>query len=193
MKPAGHPPLVAKVTQLVKTVTSAKGARWTTISTPGRKLQALLDYKAMQGVGSLVELCRSKGLRVTPQRLAVFRVLAESDGHLSVEEVWEYVRASLPTVALKTVYEALHELEAVGEIRLARFGTESWRVELRPANHHGHLVCDRCGAVCDVEADYPNLVVPLSQRRHFVVGRAEVVFAGLCDSCAEGRNPAVDR
>jgi len=147
----------------------------------------------MQEVGDLVELCRSKGLRITPQRLAVFRVLAEGDGHPSVEEVWDYVRAGLPTVSLKTVYEALHELEAVGEIRLARFGTGSWRVELNPVHHHGHLVCDRCGAVCDVEADYPNLVVPRSQRRHFVVGRAEVVFAGLCDSCAEGRNQAVDR
>jgi Fe2+ or Zn2+ uptake regulation protein len=84
-------------------------------------------------------------------------------------------------------------LEAVGEIRLARFGTGSWRVELDPVRHHGHLVCDRCEAVCDVEANYPNLVVPRSQSRHFVLGRAEVIFAGLCDSCAEGRNQAVDR
>ena len=84
----------------------------------------------------------------------------ESDGHPSVEEVWDHVRAGLPTVSLKTVYEALHELEAIGEIRLARFGTGSWRVELNPVHHHGHLVCDKCGAVCDVEADYPNLVVP---------------------------------
>jgi Fe2+ or Zn2+ uptake regulation protein len=98
----------------------------------------------------------------------------------------------LPTVSLKTVYETLHELEAVGEIRLSRFGTGSWRVELKPAHDHGHLVCDRCGAVCDVEADYP-IVVPRSQRRHFVFGRAEVLFAGLCDSCAEGPNQAVDR
>src|SRR5580698_7727569 len=141
----------------------------------------------MQGVVALVELCRAKGLRITPQRLAVFRVLAENDGHLSVEEVWDYVRVELPTVSLKTIYEALHELEAVGEIRLARFGTGSWRVELNPAHHHGHLVCDKCGAVCDVEADYPNLVMSPSQRNHYVVGRAEVVFAGLCNSCADGR------
>jgi Fe2+ or Zn2+ uptake regulation protein len=140
-----------------------------------------------------VELCRARGLRITPQRLAVFRVLAESDGHLSVEEVWDYVRVELPTVSLKTVYEALHELEAVGEIRLARFGTGSWRVELNPVRHHGHLVCDKCGAVCDVEADYPNLVTSPSQGHHYVVGRAEVVFAGLCDSCAVGRKQAVDR
>jgi Fur family peroxide stress response transcriptional regulator len=146
----------------------------------------------MQEVGGVVELCRSKGLRVTPQRLAVFQVLAESDGHLSVEEVWDHVRAGLPTVSLKTVYDALHELEAVGEIRLARFGSGSWRVERDPAHHHGHLVCDRCGAVCDVEADYPTPVVPPGQPGHFLVGRAEVVFAGLCDGCAEERIPAVD-
>ena len=114
----------------------------------------------MQGVTGLVDMCRSKGLRVTPQRLAVFRVLSESDGHLSVEEVWDNVRDGLPTVSLKTVYEALHELEAVGEIRLARLGTGSWRVELDPVHHHSHLVCDRCEAVSDVEVDYPNLVVP---------------------------------
>jgi Fe2+ or Zn2+ uptake regulation protein len=147
----------------------------------------------MQGVVALVEIYRSKGLRVTPQRLAVFRVLDERGGHLSVEEVWDNVRAELPTVSLKTVYEALHELEAIGEIRLARFGTGSWRVELDPIHHHGHLVCDRCEAVCDVEADYPNLVVPPGQQSHFVIGRAEVVFAGLCDSCAEGPNQAIDR
>ena len=147
----------------------------------------------MQGVVALVELCRSKGLRITRQCLEVFRVLAESDGHPSVEEVWDHVRAGLPTVSLKTVYEALHELEAIGEIRLARLGTGSWRVELNPVHHHGHLVCDKCEAVCDVEADYPNLVLPASQRRHYVIGRAEVVFAGLCDSCAGDENQAVDR
>ena len=57
----------------------------------------------MQGAEDLVELCRSKGLRITPQRLAVFRVLAENDGHLSVEEVWDKVRAGLPTVSPQTI------------------------------------------------------------------------------------------
>jgi len=147
----------------------------------------------MQGVVALVELCRSKGLRITPQRLEVFRVLAQSDGHLSVEEVWDHVRAGLPMVSIKTVYGTLHELEAIGEIRLARLGTGSWRVELDPVHHHGHLVCDRCETVCDVESDYPNLVGPRSERRHHEIGRAEVVFAGLCDSCAGEQNQAVIR
>jgi Fe2+ or Zn2+ uptake regulation protein len=62
-----------------------------------------------------------------------------------------------------------------------------------PGDDHSHLVCDRCEAACDAEDDYPDLIVPRSQRSYFVIGRAEVVFTGLCDHCAEATKRAVDR
>src|SRR5688572_13327113 len=54
------------------------------------------------------EVLRDRGLRATPQRLAVHRAVAESSGHPDAEEIWAAVRTELPNISLRTVYEVLH-------------------------------------------------------------------------------------
>lgn len=150
-----------------------------TVEGKDQGLELLGDAGGCGPSGALPE----QGLTCQATTPSCLSSLDGGDGHLSVEEIWDHVRAGLPTVSLKPIYEALHKLEAVGETRLARFGTGSWRVELNPDHHHGHLVCDRCEAVCDVEADYPHLAAPRSERRLFVLGRAEVICGRLRQLC----------
>ncbi len=142
----------------------------------------------MRPVAEIVELYRGQGLRITPQRLTVFRVLADYDGHPTVEDVWGLVRAELPTIALRTVYEALHELDMLGEIRLISAGTGSRRVELKATDDHSHLVCSRCGAVRDIDVRPPDVTSASDPKLGFVTERADVVFSGLCEHCARARH-----
>jgi Fe2+ or Zn2+ uptake regulation protein len=124
-----------------------------------------------------------RGLRVTPQRHLIYSLLAEKPSHPTVEAVHEAVLAALPTVSLRTVYQALHDLEAMGEIRLVQVGNGPLRVDTRP-EVHAHLRCTKCGRVHDVDVDMSGLVLPIEQRHGFAVAGAEVIFSGRCPTCA---------
>jgi Fe2+ or Zn2+ uptake regulation protein len=129
------------------------------------------------------EVLRERGLKVTPQRLAVHRAVSQSVGHPDAEEIWASVRAELPSISLRTVYEVLHTLADLGEIREVDLATGSSRFDPTTSDHH-HIVCTSCGAVADVFLDGPPAEVPAPQRQGFTVHTHEVTFRGLCESCS---------
>jgi Fe2+ or Zn2+ uptake regulation protein len=137
----------------------------------------------MRDVNALAADLHARGLRVTPQRELIYSLLAQEPSHPTVETVHEAVVAVLPTVSLRTVYQALHDLEAMGEIGLVQVGSGPLRVDTRP-DRHAHLLCTECGQLHDVDVDLSGLVLPLEQQRGFSVESAEVVFSGRCPMCA---------
>ena len=137
----------------------------------------------MKSPAELTELFRSRGLKVTPQRQCIFRVLHGNDVHPTADAVFAAARAEMPTMSLKTVYQTLNDLASMGELQLLDLGTGSTRFDPNVDPHH-HLVCTRCGKVRDLYADYSDVKVPPRKRQGFTVGAAEVVFRGLCDICA---------
>jgi Fe2+ or Zn2+ uptake regulation protein len=123
---------------------------------------------------------------VTPQRLVIHRTLVELGRHVGAEELLEAVGRQLPHVSLPTVYSALDALEDAGLVRRVSAGQGRALYDARPADHH-HLVCRRCGAVEDLEADVPLTGALASAREHgFAPDGAEVVIRGLCSKCAAG-------
>jgi Fe2+ or Zn2+ uptake regulation protein len=130
----------------------------------------------------LTELFRSQGLKVTPQRQCVFRALHGNDGHPTADGIHELVTAEMPTVSLRTVYQTLNDLAAMGEISQIDVGTGSFRFDPNLDRHH-HLVCDGCGCVVDVPGDVADVRVPPGHAHGFAVSRTEVVFRGLCPPC----------
>ena len=138
----------------------------------------------MRTADELTERFRELGLRVTPQRQAIFRLLHGVDTHPTVESLFEAARVEMPTISRKTVYQTVHDLEALGEVELLDVGTGSIRVDPNVERVHHHLVCSSCGTVRDVLVDVADLRVPARYRRDFSVESVEVVFRGLCDTCA---------
>ncbi len=141
----------------------------------------------MVGVRSETELTarfREDGLRVTPQRQCLFRLLADNDRHPTVDALYEAARAEMPTISLKTVYQTVNDLAAMGEVTLLDVGTGSLRVDPNVETAHHHVVCSRCGMVRDIPADAPVPALPARYRRRFSVESVEVVYRGLCGECA---------
>jgi Fe2+ or Zn2+ uptake regulation protein len=132
----------------------------------------------------LTERFRARGLRVTPQRQAIFRLLGGDNSHPTVEAVYESARAEMPTISLRTVYQTVHDLAEMGEVHLLDVGTGSIRVDPNVEDSHQHLVCTSCGAVRDVPLDVADLRVPQRFRREFAIEAVEVIFRGLCATCA---------
>jgi len=139
----------------------------------------------MKSTESLSVAFREQGLRVTPQRQAIFRLLEGDDSHPTVESLFDRARIDMPTISLKTVYQTVHDLEALGEVRVLDLGTGSVRVDPNVEDDHHHLLCTDCGRVRDLPVDFTGLNVPIRFRRDFTIDDVQVIFRGHCDNCSD--------
>jgi Fe2+ or Zn2+ uptake regulation protein len=138
----------------------------------------------VKSVAELTERFRARGLKVTPQRQSIFRVLSSSSVHPTAESVYAAVSAELPTISLRTVYQTLNDLASMGELSTLDLGSGSTRFDPNLEPHH-HLVCDGCGRVDDLHAHFPGVVVPATgEGAGFEVTATEIVFRGRCADCA---------
>jgi Fe2+ or Zn2+ uptake regulation protein len=137
---------------------------------------------SVKSPAELVDLFRSEGLKATPQRDLVFRILHDNHTHPTAEAIYIAATTTMPTISLKTVYQVLNDLRELGEIQSLDFGTGAARFDPNIGDHH-HLVCTSCGAIFDVHMDDTELALPRSQRHGFVVDDVEVTFRGRCGQC----------
>jgi len=140
-------------------------------------------HDAMRSSSDLSDLLRAHGRKVTPQRQRIFRALEHHEGHPSAETIYEAVRAEMETISLKTVYQALHDLAALGEIAAVELGTGTVRFDPNVERPHHHLVCRSCGEIRDVFVEIEGLELPPGEAKGYDVGGAEVVFRGVCPAC----------
>lgn len=129
---------------------------------------------------------KAKGLRVTPQRMAVFEALRSRKDHPSVEMVHEQVRKALPTISLNTVYTTLSALEEAGLIRRIDAGDGLGRYDGN-AMAHLHIVCTGCLRVDDValpvEASAAEMTRQVEEASGYSVTDYATYFYGQCPEC----------
>lgn len=133
--------------------------------------------------------CRTRGLSVTHQRLAIFEALASSRAHPSAEQLHRMVRRRIPTLSLATVYKNLEALRAIGAVSdvNALHGQGRFEAALPgtgAGKPHHHLVCVSCRRVSDLPAEsLPELAVAPADAQGFEVRSVRVQVEGLCPSC----------
>jgi Fe2+ or Zn2+ uptake regulation protein len=136
----------------------------------------------MKSPSELTEEFRSRGLKVTPQRQCIFRILHDTQVHPTAEAVHAQAQLEMPTMSLRTVYQTLNDLAAMGELAQLRLGTGPARFDPNTAPHL-HLVCTGCGAIHDLHGELAVIMVPPGAPAGFVVNSTEVVFRGRCRAC----------
>jgi Fe2+ or Zn2+ uptake regulation protein len=138
----------------------------------------------MRTADEIMTAMRAQGLRVTPQRMGIVAQLFDNGTHPTVDALFEATREAMPTISLKTVYQTVHDLEALGEVRLLDVGTGQVRVDPNVEHRHHHLVCNECGRVCDVPVEFDGLTLPRRYRLGFTVDAVDVIFRGTCAECS---------
>ena len=123
-----------------------------------------------------------RGLKVTPQRQCIFEVLHANPTHATAEEIYAIAKRRMPTMSLKTVYETLHSLAALGQVRQIDLGARSSLFD-PDVHHHDHLVCSSCGRIEDVDLDVAGIAQGAAEGHGFVIGQTEVIVRGLCPDC----------
>ncbi len=136
----------------------------------------------MKTPDELTDLFRAQGLKVTPQRQRIFRILYNSEAHPTAEAVHAAAVADMPTISLRTVYQTLNDLAAMGELVALDLGTGSSRFDPNLGAHH-HLVCDRCGKVSDLDVDFDDIAVPTGKEQGYTITSTQIVFRGRCEPC----------
>ncbi len=129
--------------------------------------------------------CRNSGLKVTHQRMEIFRALLTADDHPTAEILYQRIRHKLPTVSLDTVYRTLATLSECGLINRVNTSESLARFEVRETPHH-HLICRRCG-------DIKDFIWPLIDRAELpdeISGWGEIkdknlVAYGICRKCLD--------
>lgn len=132
-----------------------------------------------------MEELRERGVRVTPQRALIWRVLVESGRHFTAEEVFERAKRDLPGLELSTVYRTLEALENAGLVADSRL-PEGPRVFEAHPDDHSHLVCEECGGISHPDAETERTVFEILGRGSggFQVRGMHVVARGTCAECA---------
>jgi Fur family transcriptional regulator, stress-responsive regulator len=140
----------------------------------------------MRAPDELTQRFRERGLKVTPQRQAVFRALHGDPTHPTAEAVHARVVAEMPAVSLRTVYQTLNDLAGMGELLHLHLGTGSARFDPSVEQRHHHAVCDVCGSVRDLFADLDEGPVLGQLPGGFRATGTEVVVRGTCGDCSSG-------
>jgi Fur family transcriptional regulator, peroxide stress response regulator len=135
----------------------------------------------------------TSALRCTPQRYAVMAFLLQHTRHPTAAEIFTAVNRVDPRSSRATTYNNLRDLVKAGLVREVAVEGRAARFDVRGKRHH-HFICDRCGAVEDMEwFEVPQpRARALSQR---IVREWELIFRGLCTKCgpqsSAGRATAV--
>ncbi len=137
----------------------------------------------------VLELLRSRGLRMTPQRRAIVTEVMRTRGHISPPAIARKVQEAMPGVNASTVYRTLTLLEEVGVLSHAHLETGAEYHRAHEAGHV-HLTCSRCGAEDDLSLAEAGALQRLIRHHHgFLPDLTHFAISGLCAACqtATGR------
>lgn len=130
--------------------------------------------------------CRKAGLKVTHQRLEVYKELAQSQDHPSAEMLYQRIIQKLPTISLDTVYRTLATFEKHRLITRVQTVESQARFEAKMVKHH-HAVCIHCGAITDFTWNFfDEAQVPEELTNWGKVVKRNATLEGVCSACSGG-------
>ncbi|MEM8807202.1 MAG: Fur family transcriptional regulator [Cyanobacteria bacterium P01_G01_bin.38] len=135
-----------------------------------------------QATHEIVKTLKSKRLRVTPQRFAVYANLLARTDHPTAEQILHDLNHDAPTSSQATVYSSLQALQDVGLVREVLLEEGVCRYDANVEAHH-HFRCKTCGAIEDIAWEQFQGVSFQTLRPGLTVDEYEVTVHGLCDRC----------
>ncbi len=131
------------------------------------------------------KLFRKKHLKVTPQRCAIYDMLAQTTSHPTADEILAKVKSTFPMISPNTVYYTLNVFESAGLVVSLNEAHTRYDGNLSP---HHHLICVSCRNIEDVYDDHLNQL-QLSMATDFEIHSHRVEFYGQCRTCQQRRVP----
>lgn len=132
-------------------------------------------------------VCREFGLRITPQRLAIYKVLSESIEHPSADMLYQKVKKIRPNISLDTVNRTLLTLNKIGVAFVVEGSGDPKRFDANLSSHQ-HFKCVKCHRIIDFHhKPFENIETPKTLSKKYKVLRKTVYFEGICDLCQKAK------
>ncbi len=129
---------------------------------------------------------RRSGHKVTPQRIAIIKMILESAEHLTPSALYEKVHQVDPEVGEVTVYRTLNILSELGMVCVVHTGENTHSYISHPPEHHDHLICSECGKVINfTDCNIAKLEKRLTSETGFTIKEHRLDFYGRCGGCGE--------
>lgn len=133
---------------------------------------------------TIVGKLKANGSKVTPQRLALAKILARSEGHPSVEKIYEQLQDQFPTMSLATVYRNIMLIKSLGEVLELGFADGSNRYDGNKPYPHPHVICIKCDKVIDPDlSSLKDMTGEVADETGFKILNHRLDFFGICTEC----------
>lgn len=131
--------------------------------------------------------CETRGIKVTHQRMEIFRVVVSTEEHPDALSVYQRVRKRIPTISLDTVYRNLKLLGEQGLISIVGMSQDNLRFDANTAPHH-HFVCVKCGMIRDFTSERIGAFEMPEEARAFGAPLGlHIEVKGICTRCQRNR------
>jgi Fur family peroxide stress response transcriptional regulator len=148
------------------------------------------DTDVQQRLEQMMATLKARRVRLTPQRLAVLKVLADSEGHPSVDRIYEAVRRDFPTTSIATIYKTVHLLKQMNEVLELAFPDGSNRYDGHKPFPHPHVICLRCKKILDPKlGSLQDMTAEVVDETGFDVLTHRLDFFGICQECQDKQGP----
>ncbi|HRH02923.1 MAG TPA: transcriptional repressor [Bacteroidia bacterium] len=91
-----------------------------------------------------------KGLKITPQRMAIYEAVVKLKNHPTAENIIEYIKKNHPNISVGTVYKVLDSLVVNELLRKVKNEKDVMRYDAILHQHH-HLYCSETDRIEDFE------------------------------------------
>ncbi len=133
---------------------------------------------------TIIQRLRDNSHKITPQRLAIVKILAASQGHPSVEDIYDQIRTDFPTMSLATVYRNIVLIKSLGEVLELGFPDGSNRYDGNKPFPHPHVICIRCKKIVDPDLDsLDSMKKEVAAETEFKILNHRLDFFGICSNC----------
>ena len=132
----------------------------------------------------VTKLLRQQGFKVTPQRIAVYSVLANSKEHPNAEMIYNQLKPMYPTMSLATVYKTVEILRQIGLVQFLNAGEDSFRYDAR-VDAHSHVQCTECKRVDDIEIEETSLLKNIDASTEYKLTKHQFYFYGISPGCQQ--------
>lgn len=133
---------------------------------------------------TIIQKLRENDHKITPQRLAIVKIIAESNGHPSVENIYDQIKKDFPTMSLATVYRNIVLIKSLGEVLELGFPDGSNRYDGNKPYPHPHVICIKCKKIVDPDLDsLDEIKKEVALETNFKILNHRLDFFGICSDC----------
>jgi Fur family peroxide stress response transcriptional regulator len=121
----------------------------------------------------------------------MLRIIAKSEGHPNIEQIYDLIKADFPTTSLATIYKTMSLLKDIGEVLELPFANVGSRYDGNRPYPHPHVICTKCGQILDPEiAALAEISQEMARQTGYQITHHQLNFFGLCPKCQKaGQSP----